>query len=110
MAPASASAFSPAAASTALPPLEPLSSLLFLGEEFFFTLFLLPAKLFFGLDATSFRLLQVLVIDPLGMSAMLAGDNVVPVWWAGATVRTETGKIETTDGGVFDVSKTAVGT
>jgi len=65
---------------------------------------LLSAKLFFRLDATRLRLFQVVSINPFRVGTMLARYDVVSVRRAGATVGTEASKIETADGGVFDVS------
>jgi hypothetical protein len=39
---------------------------------------------------------------------MFTRDDIVPVWRARTAVWTEAGEIETADGGVLDVSKTAV--
>jgi hypothetical protein len=105
----SASTLAPAATSTALASFKPLASLLLFSKELFFALFLLSAEFILGLDATGLWLLQVGSIGPLGVCAVLARDDVVSIGRAGATIRTEAGKVETTDGGMFDVSQTAVG-
>jgi hypothetical protein len=106
----SASSFAPASATTTFTSLESLATLLLLGEEFFLTFLLLPAELFFGLDTTRLWLFQVFPVNPFGVGAVFTGDDIVPVRGARTAVRTEAGEVETADGGVLDVSQTAVGT
>jgi len=83
----------PAARVVRLASLEPLPSLFFLGEKVLLALFLLPPQLIFGFYGTDFWLLQVLVVDPLGMGAVLAGYDIISIGRAGSTVGTKAGEV-----------------
>jgi hypothetical protein len=100
----SASTFAPASTATTFTSLESLATLLLLSKELFLTFFLLSAKLFFGLHTTRLWFLEVFSVDPFGVSAMFARDDIVPVRGAGASVGTEASEVETADGVVLDVS------
>lgn len=102
------SSLAPATA-TSLASLEPFTSLFLLLEELFLPHVLLSPHLFFRLDLAGFGLPQILLLDPFGMSAMLARDNIVFVWWTSTAVRAEASKIETAHFGMLDMTETAVG-
>jgi hypothetical protein len=104
----SASSFAPASTATTFTSLESFATLLLLGEELFLAFFLLSAELFFGLDTTRLWLLQILSVNPFGVGAVFTRDDIVPVRGTRTAVWTEAGEVETADGGVLDVSQTAV--
>lgn len=100
----STSTLAPSSTTTTFTSLESLTALLLLSKELFLTFLLLSAQLFFGFDTTRLWLLEVFAINPLGVSAIFTGYDIVPVWGSRSSVWTEAGKVETAEGGVLDVS------